>query len=42
MPLTAFTLTAIVAWLVVFGLVAVKGTSLGCAPLRSRGAAVAA
>ena len=29
MPLVAFALTAIVAWLVVLGLVAVKGTSLG-------------
>ena len=41
-PLMAFALTAIVAGLVVLGLVAVKGTSLGSAPLRSPGAAVAA
>ena len=42
MPLMAFTLTAIVAWLVVLGLVAVKGTSLGCAHLSSREATSAA
>ena len=42
MPLTAFTLTAIVAWLVVFGLVAVKGTSLGRADVRSNEATAAA
>ena len=42
MPLMAFTLTAVVAWLVVLGLVAIKGTSLGCARLSSREATSAA
>ena len=42
MPLMAFTLTAIVAWVAVLGLVAVKGTGLGTVSVRSQAATSAA